>query len=301
LGELPVCQLGAAPRGKKHVFFIPWQLPSDGPLRIGWSLIVLLVLSIPEAVEASAAAAAAAARLPVLSEPIGTWSALAAAMSKVAGTTATLTLSPSFTMEGYHGYIRVDASETSFTIEGHGAVFDAAGNGTFFALVTEDYEPVSLTVRNVTMKNGYFEGYGGAVATTGGTGPYYPFLTLDGCTLVNNTCTDYPGVGSGGGALYFGSGTGLIKGCSFVGQISNHHNDICNYNGNANVTFACADGEVGTPVQMQGNETTVIPPKELQCTAGKYLCQNGGTANWQCVPTQTGGVSYKDCNEVCSP
>jgi hypothetical protein len=69
----------------------------------------------------------------------------------------------------------------------------------------------------------------------------------------------------GGGALFFRSGTGLIKGCSFVGPISKGHNDIYNYNVGGKVIFACADDEVGTPVQMQGHEITVIPPKELQC------------------------------------
>jgi hypothetical protein len=75
---------------------------------------------------------------------------------------------------------------------------------------------------------------------------------------------------SAGGALYFDGGTGLSKNCTFVGPINNTNNDI--YNKGGNVTFACADDEVGTPVQMQGTEITVIPPKELQCSAPKYSC-----------------------------
>jgi hypothetical protein len=131
-----------------------------------------------------------------------------------------------------------------------------------------------LTVCCSYLLQGY--GSGGAVHVDSGN------LTLNACTLVNNTCSVVgTGFGSGGGALYFGDGTGLttkglIKGCNFVGPISQLHNDIYNqvlYNPNgANVTFACADSEVGTPVQMQGAaerggvEITVIPPKELQCT-----------------------------------
>jgi GTPase SAR1 family protein len=61
-----------------------------------------------------------------------------------------------------------------------------------------------------------------------------------------------------------GGTTGLIKGSSFVGPISGYCNDI--YNNGGKVTFACADGEVGIPVQMQGKEIVAIPPKELQCT-----------------------------------
>jgi hypothetical protein len=65
--------------------------------------------------------------------------------------------------------------------------------------------------------------------------------------------------------LYFlDSGTtGLIKGCTFVGPISQFCNDI--FRSKGTVTFACADGKAGTPVQMKGHEITVIPPKELQC------------------------------------
>jgi hypothetical protein len=100
-------------------------------------LLLLITLSIPEA----------ASGLPLLSAPIGTWSALDAAV-KAAGQTVTLTLSPSFTMAGYVGTPSFVATEVS--IEGHGATFDAADKGSFFFLVNSK---TSLTVRNVTMKN----------------------------------------------------------------------------------------------------------------------------------------------------
>jgi hypothetical protein len=102
--------------------------------------------------------------------------------------------------------------------------------------------------------------------------------------------------------LYFHDGTGLIKNCTFVGSISSGRNDI--YSGiqpYSNVTFACADGEVGTPVQMQG-DITVIPPKELKCTAAQtYACHNGGKANWKCVPDPTSTATLAQCHEVCAP
>jgi hypothetical protein len=235
----------------------------------------------------------AATVLSALAVPISSWTELDSAVKAAAGTTATLTLSPSFTMAGYlHGQscIDMEADGTVVTIEGHGATFDAAGKGSFFFVgSTPSIGKVSLTVKNVTMKNGYDDS-GGAVGVGSGS------LTLDGCTLVNNTNPV-----QGGGALIIDGGAtpsaSLIKGCKFVGPISRGHNDIQNY---GSVTFACADGEVGAPVHAKDTEITVIPPKELQCTAGKYVCHNGGKSNWQCVEDSS-GISWPDCQEVCSP
>jgi hypothetical protein len=251
---------------------------------------------------------------PAPASEIVEWSGLEAAVKAAAGKTATLTLTPSFTMAGYDGYIYLHTDGTVLTIEGHGATFDAAGKGSFFHVGYENTK-VSLTVRNVTMKNG-FASSGGAVLVSHGdatfdacrfinnTGIYGGAVyvdssnvrldasrfinntglsggavyvdsgnvALEACTLVNNTAVLLTGgsAGGDGGALYFyaygGNGTGLIQGCSFVGPISEYHNDIANQNGGENITFVCADGEVGTPVQMQGKEITVIPPKELKCT-----------------------------------
>ena len=66
--------------------------------------------------------------------------------------------------------------------------------------------------------------------------------------------------------LHFMPGaTGLIKGCSFVGPFSQYHNNI--FRNAGKITFACADGEVGKPVQLPQwpHEVTVIPPKGLTC------------------------------------
>jgi hypothetical protein len=62
-----------------------------------------------------------------------------------------------------------------------------------------------------------------------------------------------------------------------------------------NVTFACADDEVGTPVQMQGTEITVIPPTELQCTIGNCFCRDSKcvvdpTATLACTKCETPGA-----------
>jgi predicted outer membrane repeat protein len=96
-----------------------------------------------------------------------------------------------------------------------------------------------------------------------------------------------------GGALGFDGGTGLIKNCTFAGPISQQHNGI--YNKGGNVTFACADAEVGTPVQMQGTEIAVIPPKELQCTTGNCFCRDSKcvadpTATLPCTKCETPGA-----------
>jgi hypothetical protein len=99
-----------------------------------------------------------------------------------------------------------------------------------------------------------------------------------------------------GGAFYFAGGTGMIKNCTFIGPISNTKNDI--YNKGGEVTFACADDEVGTPVQMQGTEITVIPPKELQCVAAKYSCD---ALTGSCNLDQDGSFPSKQaCSSGCT-
>jgi hypothetical protein len=85
----------------------------------------------------------------------------------------------------------------------------------------------------------------------------------------------------------------MIKNCTFIGPISNKKNDI--YNEGGEVTFACADDEVGTPVQMQGTEITVIPPKELKCSVGNCFCRDSKcvvdpTATLPCAKCETPGA-----------
>jgi hypothetical protein len=107
--------------------------------------------------------------------------------------------------------------------------------------------------------------YGGAIFVYGGG-----TITLSDCTFFFNTANGQ----YAGGALYFWQNSnGLLKNCSLLGTVSPNNNDIYRpdtsqilpgpYNNSANVTFACADGEVGTAVQMSGTEITKIP--ELHC------------------------------------
>jgi hypothetical protein len=66
--------------------------------------------------------------------------------------------------------------------------------------------------------------------------------------------------------LYFSAhSNGLLKNCSLLGTVSPKNNDIARYDTTANVTFACADGEVGTLVQMSGTEIAKLPAPT--CTA----------------------------------
>jgi hypothetical protein len=193
-------------------------------------------------------------------------------------------------MAGYDRIV-IHTNNTVLTIEGHGATFDAKGIGGFFFLTAQF---ASLTVRNVTMKNAYGDDTGAILVN----GCEVCSLMLDACTLINNTS---PGMDAGG-ALRLDGQKGwplTIKGCNFAGPISQSINDIYS---SSYVTFACPDGEIGTPVQKKGTypSITVIPPKELQCTAGKYVCHNGGKTNWQCVEDSS-GISWPDCQEVCSP
>jgi hypothetical protein len=96
--------------------------------------------------------------------------------------------------------------------------------------------------------------------------------------------------------LYFWSNTnGLLKNCSLLGTVSLKNNDIARNDTTANVTFACADGEVGTPVQMSGTEITKIPA--LTCTAPKYACDY---KTLKCKKDPHGGSSsMADCSKTC--
>jgi hypothetical protein len=94
--------------------------------------------------------------------------------------------------------------------------------------------------------------------------------------------------------LWFCSGSNsLLKNCSLLGTVAPNNNDIANRYTKANVTFACADGEVGTPVQMSGTEITKIPA--LNCTVGNCFCRNSKcvvdpTATLPCTKCQTPGA-----------
>jgi predicted outer membrane repeat protein len=108
----------------------------------------------------------------------------------------------------------------------------------------------TITLSNCSFSGNTADGYGGAIFVTGGT------ITLSDCSFSGNTADH------AGGALFFNSGwnsNGLLKNCSLLGTISPKNNDIARANTSANVAFACADGEVGTPVQMSGTEIMKIP------------------------------------------
>jgi hypothetical protein len=219
---------------------------------------------------------------------------LKSAIDAAAGKGVTIALSPSFTMDGYNiSHVSIDTAYTNITIVGNGATFDRQNRSRYSGRFFEVGARAVLVISDVTLRNGYVyrdSGKGGAVyVATGGTftvtsttfsgniamGGYHRayggavYVAAGGTFMATNTTFSenraFPdGASAAGGALYFGGGgTGLIKGCSFVGPISNYKNDI--YNDGGNVTFACADGKVGPSVQMQGNEIAVIPPKALQC------------------------------------
>jgi hypothetical protein len=92
---------------------------------------------------------------------------------------------------------------------------------------------------------------------------------------------------------FYSCSNGLLKNCSLLGTVAPNNNDIANRYTKANVTFACADGEVGTPVQMSGTEITKIPA--LNCTVGNCFCRNSKcvvdpTATLPCTKCQTPGA-----------
>jgi predicted outer membrane repeat protein len=255
---------------------------------------------------------------------IDSWGALMSAAAAAEGKVVTLTLATPFSMkysEGVNPTIRLGA-QTSITIVGNGAIFDAKKFDPFtqsqlFSVSANATLAMSyVTVRNgwapaapgggiysdgtLVMKNCEFDGNtaddesGGAVAGSGtatftdcfflanSAGGYGPgrggailfgsgVITLVNCGFCQNKANpggDYPG--PHGGALFFGGGTtALLKNCSFapLSVVSYDMNDVARSDNTAKVTFACADGETGAPVNMWDGEynITVIPPKELQC------------------------------------
>jgi predicted outer membrane repeat protein len=110
------------------------------------------------------------------------------------------------------------------------------------------------------------------------------------CTFTSNAAEDQ------GGALYFGAGsTGLLKDCSFDGNVSATKNDIAR-DTDSNVTFACADGLVGPSVRMNGTEITKLPA--LTCSTPKYSC-DGLTGI--CKQDQSGVFPSKQaCSAGCT-
>jgi predicted outer membrane repeat protein len=120
------------------------------------------------------------------------------------------------------------------------------------------------------------------------------------CTFHGNTV----GKHKGGGAAYVNDGANAtFTGCIFNGNDGTKgHNDITRSDDTSNVTFACVNGTVGAPVTMKAGESEMVdpPPMSLKCTASKYVCHRPGTAPGQCVVVPSGGVSLKDCVEVCT-
>jgi hypothetical protein len=234
-----------------------------------------------------------------------------------------------------HGYyvdcgIGLNVSGTVVVIEGNGAVFDGGGPTVCDVCTLFDVEGgATLVISNVTMQNAeggiassgnvtvrdsafinlHGEGVGGAIFQIDPDSGPEASLSLTNCMFINNTSGGHdspPTSQDTGGAIEFdntGGGSGLLKNCTFVGPISQARNDIYRFVERANVTFACPDGYSGSPVQMQGKEITVIPPKELQCTMDvqTYACHNGGKANWKCIPDPTSTATLAQCHEVCAP
>jgi hypothetical protein len=133
-------------------------------------------------------------------------------------------------------------------------------------------------------------GRGGAVYAATSTG------LLENCIFSGNTVPESSRGGPGGGALYFDpDSTGLLKNCSLLGTASPNNYDIVRAATTANVTFACADGEVGTPVQMSGTEITKIPA--LTCTTS-YSCDS---PTGICKSDKSGAFPSKQaCSSGCT-
>jgi hypothetical protein len=275
---------------------------------------VLLVLAVVTAAE------------PAVLGEISTWGALKSAVN-LPNLQNTLTLAPSFSMSGYDGsclFLHPASKDgaTVFTLVGNGAVLDARGKGSLLCVVGGAHLVMDhVTIQNAksnsaavtlnaastgnphlltrcTFNNNVcnetsYDLVAGAISVNEGGN-----LALDSCIFINNRAPTTLRMKGGGGALYFQpESTGLIKNCSFVGPVSAYHNDIRLSCCSTNFTFACADDEVGTPVQPiwpphnADLRITKIPPADLKCTPAKCFCQNS-----KCVVDPTATLPCAKCN-----
>jgi len=192
---------------------------------------------------------------------VATWADLAAAVA----TSGTYTLAPAFSMDGFsasHG--QGIGIEVDVTILGQGAVLDAKEAGTFFFV-----NGASLTLKNLTLQNGYVDYHqGGAVYNTGtltasdchfsGNNAYIDgnggavwnsgTFTATDCDFSRNGASRSPGPGPGtnngrGGAVYNsdpGAKTTFYGGWTFTNNTADMGPDVYNDNGGAVVFVTCA-------------------------------------------------------------
>ena len=153
---------------------------------------------------------------------------------------------------GNDSWIDVNTPGTAIMIEGNGAAFDAGGFGEFGVGFFFMRKFVTLEVYDVTFLNSSNNAIG----------------TYSGSTVSLTNCafrTAYAGH-----AVYFWSNAiGLFKNCTFVGASPGHNSIAQDTNNPAKVIFSCPDGKFGAPVEMQGNEITVIPPNEIVCSSNQ--------------------------------
>jgi hypothetical protein len=187
---------------------------------------------------------------------------------------------------------------TSCSLSGN-HVGDPGGDGNGGAIYVATGGTISLTSCTLSGNKVSVWGNGGAIYVgTGGT------ISLTSCTLSGNQAiSGIIGDQDSGGALFFtANSTGLLTNCSFDGTLSPGHNDIArdapSTTSTANITFACPGNLIGNVVEMQGNEITVIPPKELQCVAPKYSCD---TLTGTCKQDKSGSFPSKQaCTGGCT-
>jgi hypothetical protein len=143
-----------------------------------WPLIILVLIYLAPAAAAAAAAsgcfsvlAATVASIAtdntstnmstvITANTIASWNTLNSSITAAAGKVVTLTLSTPFDMTGfqYGSQIIMLTANTSITIVGNAAVFDARGKGYFFFVGNTNVDSaVALVMSNVTLQNGVSE------------------------------------------------------------------------------------------------------------------------------------------------
>jgi predicted outer membrane repeat protein len=133
-----------------------------------------------------------------LSTTVYSWRGLAAQIGASTGGGLTITLGANFDCD-YDAQITIPQF-TKITIEGNGAVLDAAQQGRFFYLSSGS----TLTLYSLTLQHGHYNGDGGAISngaysSPGGT------LNVDNIVFNQNTAA-----GGGGGAIFNFGGTVVV-------------------------------------------------------------------------------------------
>lgn len=161
-----------------------------------------------------------------------------------------------YTYDDYGSAIFINSAGV---IDGNGAIIDMAGS-TFHAF---EVSASDVTIKNLTIKNGYIKGNGGAIYFSASSG------TVIDCTFIGNEAAT--GLGGDGGAVYF-SFDGEVRNCNFANNTAWYRGGaVCFGNMGAvrNCNFTNNNASNGGGVYVC-NESSVVDSNFINNTAYFY-------------------------------